>query len=727
MMNFPIDDLLLGSIEWVLQGTWRALPLVGIVLVIDLLFRRRIAARFHCLLWMVVAARMMFPVCVESSFSMDGWLQAVYQAADSAFSSPSPVTPGYNVVNSQPPSDLWRDTDTPPDQWQPQPATLGGVAGDLMDQPVAATSEVHALNAQGATVEPGFDWVTWGIVGTWFVVACGFLLRGLVQSARFALRLRRCAAVTEQAVVDQVLRACDALGLGRRPMLKEVDGLTVPAVFGIWRPTICLPTGSVADLSSDELRLVLLHEVAHVKRRDGLVLSLAMCVRAVHWFNPLAWLAVSRIRHYMEQAADDAALRRTPARTDYCHLLLKFAAQESGRGIPAAIGLLLTSPGRTLKQRIKMLDHNPRRNHWLARILAGSGVMLFAVGALTDASTHEPEPPRQINIPQVAVSFRPSRDPAAEPEVREATYDITKALEKVREMEPDADGTFISSMFAVSDNLRMEGNQLHVVDTEEQHEHVRGVLQAVEESGFWQITYSVRFIEVGLDVLSRVDIDWKTEAVVPNSRQANPVTLSGDTESQLEGDELSIGLLETTSSLRPLLGVKITETQVRRLFQHFQSDTRSNIFMAPKVTLFNGASCWISDETQRPFVTGVNRRREDGSMEPFVDVIPEGIRIRLHGAVTQDGRLAMKCGLMLSDIDDVELANLPFGRREEGPRAPVTVQVPQARTISVRADGILKRDESLLIVCPNAFAADQATGYDTATCFLVTPNWFQEY
>jgi len=256
----------------------------------------------------------------------------------------------------------------------------------------------------------------------------------------------------------------------------------------------------------------------------------------------------------------------------------------------------------------------------------------------------------------------------------------------------------------------------------------------MEESGYWQVSYMVRFIEARLDALSSVDIAWKQDAVSPTARRAPALSpmagaLANDRSiiaDPRESEELLITLEETTSPSRPLLGVKITRQQSQQLLEECQSDQRSNIFRAPSVTLFNGASCWIADEALRPFVTGVraNGRRQDGEMEPIIEVLPEGIRIRLHGTVTKDHRLAIECRLMLSEIGEVEIANLPFGRRNDDSNGLFTVQAPRARTISVRSSGMLNRDESLLIVCPEAFVPDQSTRGDMASCYLVTPMWF---
>ncbi|MFT5323757.1 MAG: beta-lactamase regulating signal transducer with metallopeptidase domain [Planctomycetaceae bacterium] len=342
MIDVPIEELLFSALAWVCFAAWRALPLLCLVLVFDLLFKRRIAARFHCLLWMIVAARMLCPFSVESSFSLHGNLLTTLEAVGFSNSQAHAPLP-YDAENLEIDYDVYTMRNEQGDDIigkQHNLLPMRDEAGDevvvsQIDLPDDVSREDLIANTEVFSSPAAYEasiidehaevnsevLILVAVAGTWLLVMCLFLVRGLIQSLRFASQLRRCAAITDQLVVDQVLRACDTVGVGRRPVLKEVDGLTVPAVLGIRRPTICLPVGTIDELCSQDLRLVLLHELAHVRRRDGLVLSLCLIVRALHWFNPLAWLVVSRIRNYMEQAASPwprLNLPRTLTTEDFC-------------------------------------------------------------------------------------------------------------------------------------------------------------------------------------------------------------------------------------------------------------------------------------------------------------------------------------------------------------------------------------------------------------------------
>lgn len=102
----------------------------------------------------------------------------------------------------------------------------------------------------------------------------------------------------------------------------------MPLTCGVSRPVILLPL-SACDWDDDRLRAVLLHESAHVQRRDCLAKYVAQASRALLWWNPLAWILPARLDREQELACDDAVLATGVAAEDYARLLLDCARECS--------------------------------------------------------------------------------------------------------------------------------------------------------------------------------------------------------------------------------------------------------------------------------------------------------------------------------------------------------------------------------------------------------------
>ena len=128
-----------------------------------------------------------------------------------------------------------------------------------------------------------------------------------------------------------------------------------------------------------QLRAVLLHELAHLKRCDPLALLIGHMARAFHWFNPLAWLALRQMRIEQERAADDFVLRDGIRASDYASQILEIATDlhRSGETIPGA--LAMADPARLEGRLGAILDARKNRRRLERWIVA---VSLFTAGAI---------------------------------------------------------------------------------------------------------------------------------------------------------------------------------------------------------------------------------------------------------------------------------------------------------------------------------------------------------
>ena len=162
------------------------------------------------------------------------------------------------------------------------------------------------------------------LAGIWIggvLVSLFLLLAGL---SRLTWIASGSARVVDGTWNEQLIAIAREYGMTRRVLLLQSDHPTLLVTWGALVPKIVLPRGAAA-WPPDRIRIVLCHELAHIARGDWLVQMLAETVRAAYWFNPLVWIASSRVRQESERACDDAVLSAGIDGSEYASHLLDFA------------------------------------------------------------------------------------------------------------------------------------------------------------------------------------------------------------------------------------------------------------------------------------------------------------------------------------------------------------------------------------------------------------------
>lgn len=152
------------------------------------------------------------------------------------------------------------------------------------------------------------------------VIVTRFAWRHFVL-VRMLNRCRDCSASTARSALDA---AAEHLGVSLPIRLLESTETISPLTAGTFRPVIVLPIDA-QDWPAEKTSAVLLHELAHIKRRDVLTQLLASLACALHWFNPLAWHSLAQLRRLRELACDDLVLTSGQRASDYAAVLLEVA------------------------------------------------------------------------------------------------------------------------------------------------------------------------------------------------------------------------------------------------------------------------------------------------------------------------------------------------------------------------------------------------------------------
>lgn len=213
--------------------------------------------------------------------------------------------------------------------------------------------------------------------------------------------------------------AAAQLRVSRTVRLMRSDRDVMPLTFGTIAPTIVLPA-SADEWTGDRRQAVLLHELAHVARRDCLVQRLAACACALYWPHPGVWWAAKRLATERELACDDRVLASGAAARDYAGHLLDIA--HAFRAAPAPATALGMARARQLERRLLAILDDARNRATLGRrrgsLLVAAAIAVFLPMAVVRAALIPIEPAAPEPSPaSVAQEFtgtwevHPSRDP----------------------------------------------------------------------------------------------------------------------------------------------------------------------------------------------------------------------------------------------------------------------------------------------------------------------------
>ena len=304
--------------DTVLELSWQAGLIALAVMAVRLVLRKKTSRRALCMLWALVALRLLLPVSltVESPVSL--------QAEE------APVSRAYHAM---------QETRTSvPEEAAPAPAESSGAAAAVVPTEPAA---------EPVTLRTFARWLPW----IW-VIGMGCMAAYMLLSFIWMrLTLRRA-----EHIRDNVYRCTQ---------------WSTPFVLGIIAPCIYVPE----SVSEEDLPQVLAHERCHIRRWDHVVKPFAFLLLAVNWFNPVLWAAYVLLGRDMENACDEMALKNADAaqRAAYSRALVSCAAQPKMAAVcPLAFGEV------AVKERVKNVLGYKKPAIWAAVMVAVAAVIIGA-------------------------------------------------------------------------------------------------------------------------------------------------------------------------------------------------------------------------------------------------------------------------------------------------------------------------------------------------------------
>jgi bla regulator protein BlaR1 len=303
----------------------------------------RLSARLYHMIWILVLIRLVMPFEVYSPYNITNIFPEVYQIMDYS----------QEEIGSDQASN---------DNRAPNYAYTGQVESNQQTA-LDSFKIIPVLSA------------------IWFMgclIVAGFYAH---VALRFRLKSKQFTRINDPAITAMVQRSCARLGIKKTIPVYINTYFSIPCITGIFSPRIYLPQNVLEQIQSHQLEHVLLHELAHYKRKDLIFSMWAAIAVIIHWFNPLVWLAIREMRYDREVAADLYVMESLgpSAIIPYGTTLIKLASLLPKRPVPLHLAGF-SGTKTSLERRIHMIKSFQEGSY---RIPVLTVIIVILLGTLT--------------------------------------------------------------------------------------------------------------------------------------------------------------------------------------------------------------------------------------------------------------------------------------------------------------------------------------------------------
>lgn len=359
---------LVGIFNWVIETSVMASILAVLILLVKYIFKDIIGAKWHYAIWGLLIIRLIMPISIESSLSIYNALHPgiikIQKPLQSNFNSEALNTGNPVVKDSSDKNIVLADNNSAKLQSD----------NEAKLQPEITNNYYKSLISMLPII--------------WVVGALGLLIFIIFQSIVFYLRINREKVTGDRTIIDSLDECKENLGIKRTIPVAITNQIKTPCLFGILKPKILIPENLLYELSKENLKYILLHELSHYKRKDILVNWVAVCLQVMHWFNPIVWYSFRKMREDCELACDDYALSHLAENEHgkYGMTIINLLSISKSIWSPATTGFFGNNNKNQIIRRIKTIKMFKKPNlKWT--VITVSIIICLGIIGLTNGLT----------------------------------------------------------------------------------------------------------------------------------------------------------------------------------------------------------------------------------------------------------------------------------------------------------------------------------------------------
>ena len=362
-----------------LQVSVMASVMIGVVLVIRRIYSDKMSPAVMLVLWGLVMLRLLLPFTLTSPISFAELLpeqSAVSQIQETAASNEAPSA-AFDAAHTVADADNTKTAD-------------GSTAAAVND---ITYSETQKPQNEKPLIDALKALPLWGVLAAvWMAGIAATLCLSISKAVRFKRKLRFCRAVTDDALLKMIRYHQKSVGIKKTIRVLDCDLVSAPAVFGYFKPCILIPSRFACEMDRDSLGAILLHEIYHIRCHDILTNYIWLAAKALHWFNPLVWLAYKWFQDDVEVRRDEKAARmlNKGGTLKYSESLLaaaRFSKQTTHMPLSTAA---LFENKRKLRNRVLRLI-KPQKKTKSAAAVSAVLALVMVIACFTTACQPTPE------------------------------------------------------------------------------------------------------------------------------------------------------------------------------------------------------------------------------------------------------------------------------------------------------------------------------------------------
>jgi bla regulator protein BlaR1 len=316
--------------------------LTSLLFLADFAIRRRVKASLRYCLWSLVLIKLVLPTTLSLPTGIGDLTGINFSVQLTQVELPKPQIQTVYAPTTSTPAQTGSEFARPIKSQQ-----------DIAESPVSKTAESPAL----IETTP-LDWQG-GIFIAWLFGVLA-LLAGFIRRIASIKKLINQSKPASERLVDMVHTCQERIGVKGIVELRLSNDMVSPAVCGLFRHVIIVPTGLLEKMDRSKLAMVLMHELSHVKRADLWVNLIQTILQIFYFYNPFVWAANAYVRRVREQAVDEMVLTRLNGEVaSYSNTLIDVAEKAFSRPQFRLATVSIIESKSKLKERIKIMLSKP--------------------------------------------------------------------------------------------------------------------------------------------------------------------------------------------------------------------------------------------------------------------------------------------------------------------------------------------------------------------------------